>query len=280
MSRILVTGATGNVGRRVAERLAAGGSVVRAVVRDPGRAGLPAAVEVVAGDLAAPESLTTALADVDTVFLIWPFHSSDGAKQLLEVLAGAVRRVVYLSSSTVNDAGPQSDPIPERHAELEGLLEASGLAWTVLRADTIASNALAWAGQIRETGVVRTTDVAPTAVIHEDDIAAVAARVLADDAHTGRKYVLTGPRVVGRADQVQAIAAAIDRPLRFEPLPLDIARANMTTAGLPADLIESLLAMAEFRPRSDLITTTVEDLTGTPARDIRDWAVEHAARFR
>ncbi|WP_218026678.1 NmrA family NAD(P)-binding protein [Nocardia inohanensis] len=280
MSRILVTGATGNVGRRVTERLAARGSVVRALVRDPETARLPDRVEVVAGDLAAPESLGAALSEVGTVFLIWPLHSAAGAEQLLKVLAGAVRRVVYLSSSTVNDAGPQSDPIPERHAELERVIEASGVAWTVLRADTIASNALAWAGQIRETGVVRATEVAPTAVVHEDDIAAVAAEVLADPTLSGRKYILTGPRVVGRDDQVQAIAAAIGRPLRFEALPLDVARTQMTAAGLPRELIDTLLAMAEFRPRSELVTTTVEEITGTPARDIREWAIEHAAHFR
>ncbi|MEC3953297.1 NAD(P)H-binding protein [Nocardia sp. CDC153] len=273
-------GATGNVGRQVVARLVAEGVPTRALARDPDAAAFPAEVEVVRGDLAEPESLTAALDGVESVFLVWPFHDTAGAAEVVKVLGAHAQRVVYLSSTAINDKGPQSDPIPERHAEVEALIEASGMPWTVLRADTIASNALGWAGQIRAGDVVRGIEVAPTAVVHEGDIAAVAVRLLTDHSHTWRKYLVTGPRVVGRDDQVQAIAAALGRPLRFEALPLDVARESMTGAGLPAALIESLLSMAEFRPRSDLVTTTVADLTGHPARDIRDWAAEHAADFR
>ncbi|MEU6583915.1 NAD(P)H-binding protein [Nocardia sp. NPDC046763] len=275
-----MVGATGNVGRQVVAQLVAAGVRTRALARDPETAGLPPGVEVVGGDLAEPESLATAAEGVDSVFLVWPFHGTAGAAQVLKVLAGHAQRVVYLSSTTVNDRGPQSDLIPQLHAEMEGLIEASGLPWTMLRADTLASNALAWAGQIRAGDVVRGTEVAPSAVVHEGDIAAVAARLLADHSHTWRKYLVTGPRVVGRADQVAAIGEVLGRSLRFEALPLEVARESMTGAGLPARLIESLLSMAEFRPRSDLITTTVADLTGRPARDVRDWAAEHAEKFR
>lgn len=280
MNSVLVVGATGNVGRQVIAQLVAAGIRARALARDPGTAGLPPGVEVVGGDLAEPESLGAAADGVDSVFLVWPFHGTDGAAQVLKVLAEHAQRVVYLSSTTVNDQGPQSDLIPRLHAEMEGLIESSGLPWTVLRADTLASNALGWAGQIRAGDVVRGTEVAPSAVVHEGDIAAVAARLLTDHSHTWRKYLVTGPRVVGRADQVAAIGEALGRSLRFEALPLEVARESMTGAGLPGRLIESLLSMAEFRPRSDLVTTTVADLTGRPARDVRDWAAEHVEKFR
>ncbi|MTE15149.1 NAD(P)H-binding protein [Nocardia aurantiaca] len=275
-----MVGATGNVGRRVAAQLVAEGVETRALARNPETAVLPRGVEVVRGDLAQPESLTTAVEGVDSVFLVWPFHGVEGATQVLKVLGEHTQRVVYLSSTTVNDQGPQSDLIPQLHAEMEALIEASGLPWTKLRADTIASNALGWAGQIRAGDVVCGTEVAPTAVVHEGDIAAVAARLLTDHSHTWRTYLATGPRVVGRADQVAAIGAALGRPLRFEALPLDVARESMTAAGLSPRLIESLLSMAEFRPRSDLVTTTVADLTGRPARNVREWAAEHVEMFR
>ncbi|MGW5110378.1 NAD(P)H-binding protein [Nocardia sp. NPDC004123] len=280
MNSVLVVGATGNVGRQVVAQLVAAGVRTRALARDPETAGLPPGVEVVGGDLAEPESLAAAADGVDSVFLVWPFHGTEGAAQVLKVLAGHAQRVVYLSSTTVNDQGPQSDLIPQLHAEMEALIEASGLPWTVLRADTLASNALGWAGQIRAGDVVRGTEVAPSAVVHEGDIAAVAARLLTDHSHTWRKYLVTGPRVVGRADQVAAIGEVLGRSLRFEALPLEAARESMTGGGLPARLIESLLSMAEFRPRSDLVTTTVADLTGRPARDVRDWAAEHVEKFR
>ncbi|MFE3227971.1 NAD(P)H-binding protein [Nocardia sp. NPDC059228] len=275
-----MVGATGNVGRQVVAQLVAAGVRTRALARDPETAGLPPGVEVVSGDLAEPESLAAAADGVDSVFLVWPFHGAEGAAQVLKVLAGHAQRVVYLSSTTVNDQGPQSDLIPQLHAEMEALIEGSGLPWTVLRADTLASNALGWAGQIRAGDVVRATEVAPSAVVHEGDVADVAARLLTDHSHTWRKYLVTGPRVVGRADQVAAIGEVLGRSLRFEALPLEVARETMTGAGLPARLIESLLSMAEFRPRSDLVTTTVADLTGRPARDVRDWAAEHVEKFR
>ncbi|WP_433566540.1 NAD(P)H-binding protein [Nocardia sp. CA-151230] len=275
-----MVGATGNVGRQVVAQLVAAGVRTRALARDPETAGLPPGVEVMGGDLAEPESLAAAADGVDSVFLVWPFHGTQGAAQVLKVLTGHAQRVVYLSSTTVNDQGPQSDLIPQLHAEMEALIEASGLPWTVLRADTLASNALGWAGQIRAGDVVRGTEVAPSAVVHEGDIAAVAARLLTDHSHTWRKYLVTGPRVVGRADQVAAIGEVLGRSLRFEALPLEAARESMTGAGLPARLIESLLSMAEFRPRSDLVTPTVADLTGRPARDVRDWAAEHVEKFR
>ena len=277
---ILVIGATGNVGRRVVAQLLAMGVEVRALARDPQAARGLAGAEVVRGDLAEPDSLAAALTGVDTVFLVWPFLTTDGGEAVLKIIGAHADRVVYLSSSAVNDAGPQSDPIPQMHADMEALIERSGLSRTILRADTIASNALGWAGQIRATGVVRGPEIAPTAVVHEGDVAAVAARVLTDPSHTGRTYVVTGPRVVSRSDQVQAIGESIGRPLRFEAIPIKVAREQMLADGRAPALVQALLATAEFRPPSDLITTTVADVTGTAARDFRTWAAEYADRFR
>ncbi|MEV6769177.1 NAD(P)H-binding protein [Nocardia sp. NPDC051030] len=279
MSRVLVTGATGNVGRHVVARLASAGTEVRALVRDARITGFPASVEVTGGDLTDPASLESAAAGIDTVFLVWPFLTTEAAPAVLKALATRVRRVVYLSSSAVNDAGPQTDPIPQLHADMEELIKRSGLEWTILRADTIASNALGWAGQIRATGIVRGPEIAPTAVVHEDDIAAVAARLLTENLHAGRQYIVTGPRVVSRSDQVHAIGQAIGRPLAFEAMPLDVARDRMLADGRPPALVEALLATAAGRPRSDLVTGTVEEFTGSPARDFRDWAGAHAADF-
>ncbi|MFE5285836.1 SDR family oxidoreductase [Nocardia sp. NPDC056611] len=280
MNSVLVVGGTGKVGRKVVADLTVAGVRTRALVRDPAAAGLPPEVEVVRGDLAEPGSLAAAADGVDSVLLIWPFHDTGNAERAVRALGGPDRRLVYLSSTTVNDEGPQSDLIPLLHAEMEAVVEAHASEWTVLRADTLASNALSWAGQIRAGAVVRGFAVAPSAVVHEGDVAAVAARLLTESGHAGRKYLVTGPRVVGRAEQVAAIGAALGRELRFEAQPVGVARESMTAAGLPAHLIEVLLSMAEFRPPSELVTSVVADLTGRPARDIRDWAAEHAAAFR
>ncbi|MGI5466187.1 NAD(P)H-binding protein [Streptomyces sp. CA-132043] len=281
MSEILVTGATGNVGREVVGQLLTTGTAVRALARDPETAGLPKRVKVVRGDLSESDTLEAALAGSDTVFLIWPFLTTKDAPAALEAIARHARRVVYLSSSGVNeDAEPQTDPINQLHADMERLIEKSGLEWTILRANTIASNARGWAEQIRTTHVVRGPDIAATAVIHEGDIAAVAVRALIDDGHAGVKHVLTGPQVLSRAEQVQVIGEGIGRPARFERVPVQVARQQMLADGRPLALVEALLASAETRGESDLITCTVEEITGAPARTFRSWVEEHADEFR
>ncbi len=183
---------------------------MRALVRQSTSARrLPAAVETASGDLADPASLSSALTGVDAVFLIWPFLTTEHAPAVLAAIGRHARRVVYVSSSGVDDdAARQTDPINQLHADMEALIERSGLEWTVLRANTIASNTLGWAEQIRATGVVRGPEIAATAVVHEGDIAAVAVRALTEDGHVAAKHVLTGPEVLSRADQVAAIGAA------------------------------------------------------------------------
>ncbi|MGW5117831.1 NAD(P)H-binding protein [Streptomyces noursei] len=281
MSRILVIGATGNVGRQIVAQLVATGAAVRALAREPESSGLPEGAEAVGGDLARPDALEGALAGSDTVFLIWPFLTTEDAPAVLEAIARHAHRIVYLSSSGVNDdAERQTDPINQLHADMERLIEASGLEWTFLRSNTLASNALGWAEQIRATHVVRGPDMAATAVIHERDVAAVAVHALTDDGHEGRKHVLTGPQVLGRAEQVHMIGDAIGHPTRFEEVPVAVARQRMLADGRPPALVEALLASADTRPESQLITSTVEEITGAPARTFRSWAEEHAQRFR
>ncbi|MFH8614730.1 NAD(P)H-binding protein [Streptomyces sp. NPDC017979] len=281
MGEILVTGATGNVGRQVVVQLLAARVAVRALVRDPESAGLPEGVEVVGGDLARPDTLEGALAGRDTVFLIWPFLTTEGAPAVLEAIGRHARRVVYLSSSGVNEDGErQTDPINQLHADMERLIEGSGTEWTFLRSNTIAFNARGWAEQIRTTRVVRGPDIAATAVIHERDVAAVAVRALTEGGYTGAKHVLTGPQVLSRAEQVHTIGEAIGRPTRFEEVPVEVARRQMLADGRPPALVDALLAGAGTRPESSLITSAVEEITGAPARTFRSWAEEHADGFR
>ncbi|MCX5387448.1 NAD(P)H-binding protein [Streptomyces sp. NBC_00083] len=281
MNEILVTGATGNVGRHVVGQLLAAGTAVRALARAPESAALPQGVKVVGGDLAQPDTLRAALAGSDTLFLIWPFLTAERAPAVLKVIAQHARRIVYLSSSGVNeDAERQTDPINQLHADLERLIERSGMEWTFLRSNTIASNTRGWAEQIRTTHVVRGPDIAATAVVHERDIAAVAVRALVDDGHAGMKHILTGPQVLSRAEQVHAIGEAIGHPTRFERVSVEVARQQMLADGRPPALVEALLASADTRPESNLITSTVEEVTGAPARTFRSWAEEHADDFR
>ncbi|WP_371407456.1 nucleoside-diphosphate sugar epimerase [Kribbella sp. NBC_00662] len=215
--------------------------------------------------------------DVDTVFLIWPFLTADGAVATLGEIARHARRVLYLSSSAVR-FGADTDPITRLHAELEAAVRQSGLEWTILRADTFASNALGWAGQLRTGDIVRGPDNAATAVIDPADIAAAAVHVL-HEPQPGALHTLTGPEVLTRADQVAILGAALGRALTFAPTPFDEARAQLRADGRPDALVEALIGSAQNRPASDLVTDAVQDLTGRPARSFRAWADRNAAAF-
>ena len=282
MKRVLVTGATGNVGRQVVEQLRGTGCRIRALSRSPHSANLPHDVEVVRGDLSAPDTLDACLDGVDAVFLVWvaPFAA---AARAVERIASHAERLVLLTSPhrTPHPFFQQPNVLRSIHAGIEQLVEASGVRWTFLRPGAFALNCRNWwAPQIKNGDVVRWFyAAAATAPIDERDIAAVAVRALCDEGHAGREYMLTGPESLTQREQVDIIGNAIGRPLRFEELSPESARRELLTLMPPsiADMLLSAYAAAVDRPA--FVTTTVADVSGVPARSFRDWAVDHAAAF-
>ena len=278
---ILVTGATGNVGREVVNRLVERNAHVRCLVR--GQPEPRSDVDWAVGDLTVPADVHAALAGMDTVFLIWPLLDSGPAGEAISELAATDPRVVYLSSAAIDDnLSQQSDPIVQVHAEMEQLLHNAGLNVTVLRADTLASNARGWLPQLRMGDEVSGPDVARTPVVDERDVAdAVVAALLTPDSEIEqRPHLLTGPEVLTREDQVARLGAALHRPLRFRALPAELARSRMLADGRPEPLVEALISASLQRPASDRITDHLERLTGRPAGTFLTWAIDHADEFR
>lgn len=282
MHPILVTGATGRVGRLVVDRLANAGVPVRAFTRRPAAASLPASVEVVAGDLTAPESLEAALTGVGAVFLVWTAAPTTVAAVIAR-LATHAQRIVFLSSPhrTPHPFFQQPNPMAALHADIERAIGATGLASTIIRPGMFASNALPWWGPaIRNGNVVRWPyAAAETAPIDERDIASVAARALYEDGHAGADYVLTGPESLSHAEQVKIVGAAIGRRIRFEELsPAEFRRE--TASEWPRPVVDMLLAAwGATLGLPALVTSTVSDVTGSPPRTFRRWADDHAAAF-
>ena len=286
MNRILVIGATGNVGRQVLSQLPVAGGRVRALVRNPRTAGLPPHVDVVRGDLTAADTLDECLDGIDAVFLVWTAPPA-AVIPALERIAKHARRIVFLSSpyKTAHPFFQKAQPNPSSalHAEIERLIETSGRQWTFLRPGMFAANALSWwAPRIRAGGdVVRWPHAAaPTAPIHERDIAAVAVRALCEEAHAGAEYVLTGPQSLSQFEQISAIGDVIGRSLRMEEISPEDARSELLTL-MPGFVVKMLLdAWAAAIGQPALVTSTVAEITGAPARTFRDWAADHAAEFR
>ncbi|MFE9427494.1 NAD(P)H-binding protein [Kitasatospora sp. NPDC006697] len=281
---ILVTGATGNVGRELVELLRAEGEPVRAVTRDAAKAGPLAGAEVVQADPSQPESLRGALAGVHGIFLNLAALGGAGAELL--ALAGecGVRRVVLLSSGSVEISAPEEgNLIAEMHRTAEQQIEASGLAWTFLRPNEFAANSLfQWAPQVRASDVVRSAyGQSQMAPIHERDIAAVAALALRTGEHDGQSYLMTGPESLTVVDKVRIIGEVIGRDLRFEELSREEGEQVMVQSGLPAPLVATLLdyqAATVGTPAQ--VSTVVPELTGRPGLSYATWVAEHAAAFR
>jgi uncharacterized protein YbjT (DUF2867 family) len=280
---ILVTGATGNIGRQVVSQLRETGARIRALTRNPDHAGLPNDVHVVGGDLSSPDTLDRSLEGVTAVFLVCRPGTQKTMPALLDRFAKRARRIVFLSSAAVrDDLEEQTDPIGQMHIEIEHLIEKPGWEWTFLRPGSFATNAALWWGpQIREGNVVRWPyGAAAVAPIHERDIAAVAVRALTEDGHAGAKFVLTGPQALTQAEQVHTIGKAIGRPLHLEEIPPEVARQQMQ-ALMPALIVEVLLEVwhrATTRP--SLVTESVAKLTGAPAHTFFEWATDHSSDFR
>ncbi|GAA4575586.1 NAD(P)H-binding protein [Planotetraspora kaengkrachanensis] len=276
---ILVTGATGNVGRHVLDLLVEDGRAVRVLTRRPQNAVWPAEVDVVAGDLADAASLGTALAGADTVFLFAVPGSGPGF--VAAARQAGVRRVVLLSSGAVSDDDEVQDgPIASYHAEIEQALRASGLEWTFLRPDVFAANTLMWAGQTKSGDVVRGAYAeAAAAPVHEADIAAVAAAALTQDGHAGRVYELTGPESLTHAEQARILGEVLGRPIRFAELPAETVRQAMS-AHVPAPILDGIFKVwSESVGRAAPTTTDVEKVTGRPARSYREWVLDRATAF-
>lgn len=278
---ILVTGA-GNVGRHVVSQLHEAGAPVRVLTRHPELADVPEAVDVVGGDLSRADTLGPLLDGVGAVFLIWPQPTADDPLAAVEAIAGRVGRVAYLSSSTVrDDLEHQTHPMTAIHADIEHAIERSGVDWTFLRVGKIATNTLSWAPQIAE-GVVRLPfPGAGRSPIVESDIGAVAVRTLLDDGHAGAKHVLSGPEPLTEGALVRTIGDAIGRSIRVEEIPPEVARAQLLEDGASPEVADAALVLWErLVSEPEHVTPTVEEITGSPGRTFRDWAVEHVSAFR
>ncbi|MEV2266190.1 SDR family oxidoreductase [Nonomuraea africana] len=285
---ILVTGATGFVGRNVVRQLVERGESVRALTRNPGTASLPAEVEVVRGDLAEPASLASALKGVERMYL---FPVDEGAEEVVALAkAAGVRRIVDLSAASVT-VGLHVNPV-------EAVVEAAGLEWTHVRPCGFMANMLQiWAPMVREAREVRYPFAdEPMNLIHEADIAAVAVAALLEDGHDGAAYTLTGPAPVTVREQVAAIGAALGEPVRYTEVTREEARSILKAqGGFAAESADLMLGFVDYggaaasgadgyadQDWSALLKPWPdgERVLGRPARSYAEWARDHVADFR
>jgi uncharacterized protein YbjT (DUF2867 family) len=269
---ILVTGATGTVGRLVVRGLA-GRADVRAMSRKP-------APGTVYGDLDDPDGIP-----FDGVERLYLFAHPPTAQEVVDrAVRAGVRRIVTLSSGAVTHGYDTSHHLP-----VEQAVEASGVEWTHLRPGEFAANKLdLWGPSIREDGTI----VHPSPddfgqPIHEADIAEVAVKALLEDGHAGKVYDLTGPPRLTQRQMAEAIGEAIGRELTFRDVTAEEALAYYVSVGWPEEIARYILGLGgyeggdpdDFTGYEFVVSPDFEAVTGKSYRTFAQWARDHAADF-
>ena len=284
---ILVTGATGLNGKELVRKLSARGVAVRALVRNPARAEAIATlphVEIVQGDMAQPETLAASLRGVDRAMLI---SSSDPT--MLDVQSNfidaakqaGVKHVVKLSGIM-----PELDSafrFARMHGEIEKRLEASGMAFTHLRAGEFMPAYFRQVPNIIAKGAIfLPMEEARIASIDVGDIAEIAARVLTGAGHEGKIYPLTGPQALTMAEVAEKLSAATGNTIRYVNVPPEAARQAQLAAGMPPFLADALFELfAERRNGKEAkVWPDAAALLGRPPTSFDEFARRNAAVFR
>ncbi|MBP2334161.1 uncharacterized protein YbjT (DUF2867 family) [Saccharothrix coeruleofusca] len=278
---IVVTGATGNIGKPLTRALAEAGQKVTAVSRHA--AEVPDGVRHVTADLAEPAVLEPLLADAEALFLLLSgdMHAPEAKPTDIigQAVANGVRRVVLLSTLGVVTRPFGRTRVAMR--QLEDTLRESGLEWAVLRPGGFASNALWWAESVRTRRVVAAPfgDIA-VPLIDPADIAEVAAACLLEDRHNGGVYELTGPELISPRGQAEAITDALGSPVRFHELTREEAKAGMVRT-MPGELADDTLDILSSPSPAELrVSPDVERVLGRAPRTFADWAARNVDAFR
>jgi len=284
---ILVTGATGLNGRELVARLSTRGVPVRALVRTPSKAealaSLPG-VEIVAGDMARPETLASALSGVDRAMLI---SSSD--PMMFEVQANfidaaaraGVKHVVKLSGIMPECDSPFR--FARMHGEIERKLEESGMAYTHLRAGEFMHAYFRQVPAIIGKGMLfLPMEEARIASIDVGDIAEVAALALTSAGHEGKIYPLTGPEALTMAEVAQKLSIATGKTIRYVNVTPEDAKNAQRSAGVPEYMVDALAELYAERRRGkeSVVSSAIPTLLGRSATSFAEFAAKHAAIFR
>lgn len=279
---ILVTGATGKIGREVVRQLTAEGRAVRALVRSPEKGSTleRLGVQVAYGDFSRPESVAEALRGVEGLFLLSPVHESLATREA-EIIAMAkragIRHVALLSGRGASLESPSA--LIRMHAQSEQTLRESGLGYTILRPDYFMQNLLGYASSIRARGGFESTFIeAPLCMIDCRDIASVAVAALTEEGHDGQSYELTGPEALSPLQAAERLTLGLGKPISCAEITPERLAAGLAAMGVPRWLVNDLTATP--KPGAPLEpTTVVADILHRPPLSLDRFIQDNAALF-
>jgi uncharacterized protein YbjT (DUF2867 family) len=282
---ILVTGASGNVGKMVLREVAKSGAKHRAMYRSAAEAAkAPSGTETVIADFTKPETLNAALRAVDSVFLVCspiPDLVQMESNMIDACLAAGVNHVVLNSAI---GAGEYDKSFPGWHRKVEDTLRGTRLSWTILRPNSFHQNVVAFfAPTIRAEGVFYSSmRDAKNSFVDIRDLAAVAAKSLAGGEHAGKTYELNGPEAISYTQLAEKISKAAGRDVRYVDIPMEAQKKAMLQRGTPEWLVTALLELQQYYLRGkgrDVDGLLEKVLRRAPIR-IEQFLAENAREFR
>src|SRR6059058_3843712 len=281
---VLVTGATGTIGRDVAKRLSEKGVSVRAAVRDQAKARkqFGSNIALAPFDFENEKTFSGALEGVEKVFLLPPLLPNQ--LEVMNVFVDAakragVRHIVKLSAIGVDDETRPT--LIKWHGASERHIRESGVAFTFLRPNSFMQNFITYFPP-RNGAIYLPWGNGTASFVDTRDIANVAAKALTSDGHEGKIYTLTGPATLGIAEVALILSEVAGREFKYVDVPEAAARDGMLQAGVPpwqAELVLELHAINK-QNRWSAVTSDVEKVTGTPPTDFAQFARDHADKFR
>jgi|SRR5882672_116569 len=280
---ILITGASGNVGREVLKQIVATGAKVRAAFQSVGKAAVaPSGVDIVTMDYNQPQTLQTALKGVDRVFLVGPPTPNLTVlerKAVDEIKQSGTRYVVKLSAM-----GGRGAIFPRQHADSEEYIKSSGLTYTFLRPNGFMQNFINYNASTINTQNVFYGSQGEGQVSHIDirDIAAVAVKALTEDGHEGKAYTLTGPEAISNIGVAEILSDDTGREIKYVDLPDEQFKQTLVGAGLPEWSAGALVDLQQFyrAGKAGVVTGEVEQLLGRKPISFEQFSRDYAQAFQ
>ena len=281
---ILVTGATGTIGRDVTKELAKRGAAVRTGVRDPDKA-----KEVLGSDIALtqfdfedPQSFRNSLKDVTKVFVLPPLmpNQVETTNAFVDAARDAgVKHILKLSAINADAEPPYT--FGKWHAAEEQHIRNSGLGFTFLRPNSFMQNFINYSPP-RDGVIYLPWGNGKASFVDTRDIARAAAQVLTEEGHEGKTYTLTGSAALGIADVARILSDAAKREIKYVDVPEAAARNGMLHAGLAQWRVDGAMELHAINKQSLWagVTNDIENVTGQAATTFAQFARDHADRFR